>query len=63
MKALFTISNIYFAGDYYWKLTSDGIESGYPKSIGGTWKDLPGNINAAFTYKNGKSYFFKVCIF
>jgi len=46
-------------GDYYWKLTDDGLAQGYPKSIAGTWSGLPGNIDAAFTYKNGKTYFFK----
>ncbi|XP_050539093.1 matrix metalloproteinase-19 isoform X2 [Daktulosphaira vitifoliae] len=48
-----------FKGDYYWKLTQDGLAQGYPKSITGTWSGLPGNIDAAFTYKNGKTYFFK----
>jgi len=47
------------AGDYYWKLTDDGLAQGFPKSIAGTWSGLPGNIDAAFTYKNGKTYFFK----
>ncbi|VVC43446.1 Hypothetical protein CINCED_3A002822 [Cinara cedri] len=48
-----------FKGDYYWKLTDDGLAQGFPKSIAGTWSGLPGNIDAAFTYKNGKTYFFK----
>ncbi|XP_034951393.1 matrix metalloproteinase-14 isoform X2 [Chelonus insularis] len=48
-----------FKGDYYWRLTDDGVASGYPKLIGSSWKGLPGNIDAAFTYKNGKTYFFK----
>ncbi|XP_050432080.1 matrix metalloproteinase-14 isoform X2 [Adelges cooleyi] len=48
-----------FKGDYYWKLTVDGLAQGYPKSISGTWSGLPGTIDAAFTYKNGKTYFFK----
>lgn len=46
-------------GDYYWKLTNDGLAQGYPKSIAGTWSGLPGSMDAAFTYKNGKTYFFK----
>ncbi|XP_031783895.1 matrix metalloproteinase 1 isoform X1 [Nasonia vitripennis] len=48
-----------FRGDLYWKLTTDGVESGYPRLISTSWKNLPGNIDAAFTYKNGKTYFFK----
>ncbi|XP_011311133.1 matrix metalloproteinase-14 isoform X2 [Fopius arisanus] len=48
-----------FKGDHYWKLTSDGVASGYPRPITTTWRGLPGNIDAAFTYKNGKTYFFK----
>lgn len=46
-------------GDYYWKLTDDGLAQGFPKSIACTWYGLPGNIDAAFTYTNGKTYFFK----
>ncbi|XP_023247076.1 matrilysin-like, partial [Copidosoma floridanum] len=46
-----------FKGNYYWKLTSNGIETGYPRLIKSSWKALPGNIDAAFTYKNNKTYF------
>ncbi|CAG5097647.1 Similar to mmp11: Stromelysin-3 (Xenopus laevis) [Cotesia congregata] len=48
-----------FYRDYYWKLTDDGVASGYPRLISSSWKGLPGKIDAAFTYKNGKTYFFK----
>ena len=48
-----------FKGAHYWKLTDNGIEQGYPKLISKTWPGLPNNIDAAFTYKNGKTYFFK----
>ncbi|XP_069668849.1 stromelysin-3 isoform X2 [Periplaneta americana] len=48
-----------FKGDHYWKLTEDGIASGYPRLISKSWPGLPGNIDAAFTYRNGKTYFFK----
>ncbi|KAG7304126.1 hypothetical protein JYU34_011059 [Plutella xylostella] len=48
-----------FKGEHYWKLTEDGVASGYPKLISRAWPGLPGNIDAAFTYKNGKTYFFK----
>lgn len=48
-----------FAGAHYWKLTDDGIEAGYPKLISTNWVGLPSNIDTAFSYKNGKTYFFK----
>ncbi|XP_077295202.1 matrix metalloproteinase 1 [Arctopsyche grandis] len=48
-----------FKGDYYYKLTEDGVAPGYPRLISKTWLSLPGHIDAAFTYKNGKTYFFK----
>lgn len=51
-----------FKKDKYWKLTEDGIAAGYPKSISKSWPGLPSNIDAAFTYKNGKTYFFKVSL-
>lgn len=47
------------SGANYWKLTSDRIAPGYPKLIAQGWPNLPSNIDAAFTYKNGKTYFFK----
>ena len=37
--------------------------SGYPRSISADWDGLPGNLDAAFTWTNGKTYFFKVGIF
>jgi hypothetical protein len=46
-------------GDHYWKLTEDGIAAGYPRSISKSWPGLPSKIDAAFTYRNGKTYFFK----
>lgn len=48
-----------FKDKYYWKLTEESIEAGYPKLISKGWPGLSGNIDAAFTYKNGKTYFFK----
>ncbi|XP_059049392.1 72 kDa type IV collagenase isoform X2 [Achroia grisella] len=48
-----------FKGENYWRLTEDGVASGYPRLISRAWPGLPGNIDAAFTYKNGKTYFFK----
>ena len=46
-------------GEYYWELTESGIASGYPRLISESWLGLPGNIDAAFTYLNGETYFFK----
>lgn len=46
-------------GNHYWKLTDDGIAAGYPRLISKSWEGLPSNIDAAFTYRNGKTYFFK----
>jgi len=46
-------------GERYWKLTEDGIAAGYPRLIAKSWPGLPSNIDAAFTYRNGKTYFFK----
>lgn len=46
-------------GDHYWKLTEDGVAAGYPRQIAKSWPGLPSNIDAAFTYRNGKTYFFK----
>jgi len=57
------ITPMEFPGKYYWKLTDNGVASGYPRRISSTWKELPSNIDAAFTYRNGKTYFFKVTFF
>lgn len=59
MAQLDLIWRIVFLGENYWKLTEDGVASGYPRLISRAWPGLPGNIDAAFTYKNGKTYFFK----
>lgn len=47
-------------GSRYWRLTEKGVDSGYPKSISQDWDGLPSNIDAAFTWTNGKTYFFRV---
>lgn len=49
----------YIIGDYYYRLIDDGVAPGYPQLISKTWFGLPGHIDAAFTYRNGKTYFFK----
>ena len=48
-----------FSGDKYWRLTDTSVEAGYPRDIGRDWDGLPGNLDAAFTWTNGKTYFFK----
>lgn len=53
-------STFAFKGDKYYKLTENAIADGYPKPISEGWPGLPADIDAAFTYKNGKTYFFKV---
>ena len=40
-------------------MTENGVAPGYPRLISDNWPGLPGHIDAAFTYRNGKTYFFK----
>lgn len=56
----------FFKGDQYvrWTPGGGGIDSGYPKSIGGNWPGLPdyftSRLNATLMRgSNGKIYFFK----
>lgn len=49
-----------FKGDMYYQLTDFGIEKGYPKRISDDWRGLPNNIDAALTWSDGKTFFFKV---
>lgn len=51
------------SGQKYWKLEDEVIAPGYPRSIHTDWQGLPGNIDAAFTWTNGRTYFFKVHLF
>ncbi|KAK7081846.1 putative peptidoglycan binding domain [Halocaridina rubra] len=48
-----------FKGSEYWKLTDNGVATGYPRSISRDWGGLSSNLDAAFTWTNGKTYFFK----
>lgn len=48
-----------YPGDKYWKLEDDKVASGYPRFIRNDWPGLPGSIDAAFTWTNGRTYFFK----
>ncbi|KAK7576675.1 hypothetical protein V9T40_012961 [Parthenolecanium corni] len=49
-----------FSGRYYWKLTEDekSIEPDYPKDIK-AWDGIGDNIDAAFQWTDGITYFFK----
>lgn len=47
-------------GKKYWKMTEKGVDPNSKKKIADKWPELPDNINAAFTYTDGKTYFFKV---
>ena len=31
------------------------------RSISADWDGMPGNLDASFTWSNGRTYFFKVC--
>lgn len=49
------------SGRQYWQVTlTKGIEPGYPCFISDDWDGLPSNVDAAFTWTNGRTYFFKV---
>jgi matrix metalloproteinase-14 (membrane-inserted) len=49
----------FITGEYYWKLTPDGIASGYPRLISHRWAGLPSDIDAATATRSGLTYFFK----
>jgi len=47
-----------FQGDQYWRLTSEAVAPGYPRSLS-DW-ELPGGVEAAFTWqKTGATYVLK----
>ena len=48
-----------FSGSRYWLLTDTAIAPGYPRATAADWDGLPGDLDAAFTWTNGKTYFFK----
>ena len=51
-----------FKGENYWRLTSTGVERGYPKRIREMWGGLPGNLDAILpNEESNRIYFFKVC--
>lgn len=53
-------STYVFKGDYYFKVEANGLADGYPRKISTDWDGLPGNLDAALTWSDGKSFFFKV---
>lgn len=65
LDAVLTIDGVIyvFQGDKYYRLSDNtvglAVADGYPKTISEGWPGLPSNLNAAFHYKNGKTYFFK----
>ena len=55
-------SSYVFKADNYWKLAKNGVAPGYPRKISQDWPGLPGNVNAAVSWKlnrNTFTYFFK----
>lgn len=52
-------NEIFIQGAKYWKLSSTSVEEGYPRLISGDWGGLPDNLDASFTWTNGKIYFLK----
>ncbi len=49
------------AGNKYWRFDpaqNPPIKSTYPKDIS-NWEGIPNNLDAAFQFTNGYSYFFK----
>ena len=44
----------------YWKYDTElgQMSAGYPRDIS-DWTNIPHNVDAAFTWRNGKTYFFK----
>ena len=51
----------FFVGDKYWRYNEKNMamDAGYPKEISSVWKGVPSNVDAAITWKNGRTYFFK----
>ncbi|KAL3207641.1 hypothetical protein MRX96_010113 [Rhipicephalus microplus] len=41
------------------RFDTDGIADGYPRRISDDWGGLPGHIDAALTWSDGKTFFFK----
>ena len=55
-------STYVFKGQHYWKVETNGLADGYPRRINADWDGLPGDLDAALTWADGKTFFFKVMI-
>lgn len=53
-------STYVFKGQHYWKVETNGLADGYPRRISADWDGLPGDLDAALTWADGKTFFFKV---
>ena len=53
-------STFVFKGDHYFKVETNGLADGYPRRISSDWNGLPGSLDAALTWADGKTFFFKV---
>ena len=59
--AVMEFSNLVFSGDKYWRFDDavGRVELDYPRDIS-MWRGVPSDVDAAFQYIDGKTYFFKV---
>lgn len=54
-----------FKGKQYWRLSAgpigrrSSIDPGYPRLISRAWRGVPNDIEAAFKWHSGRTYFFK----
>ena len=55
-------STYVFKGDHYFKVETNGLADGYPRKISADWDGLPGQLDAALTWADGKTFFFKVSL-
>lgn len=56
------VLQMHFQGDQYWRYDSRAevpVSNRYPQEISSVWEGIPSNINAAFQWQNGYTYFFK----
>ena len=53
--------NLVFSGDKYWRFDDavGRVELDYPRDIS-MWRGVPSDVDAAFQYIDGKTYYFKV---
>ncbi|WAR28456.1 MMP14-like protein [Mya arenaria] len=48
-----------FKGEYYYRLSNQGIDTGYPRKIEWDWGAIQGPIDSALTWPNGWTFIFK----